>query len=127
MALKTLSILLSIAASLQGATGSYLSPHFPSEVFSLSFLSTAALTRRVTCPDGVNMATDAACCVLFAVRDDIQQNLFDGGECGEDVHESLRLTFHDAIGIGSSGLVFRLSVAISLIIPAIVEEELTAR
>lgn len=127
MALKTLSILLSIAASLQGATGSYLSPNFPSEVFSLSLLSAAALTRRVTCPDGVNMATDAACCVLFAVRDDIQQNLFDGGECGEDVHESLRLTFHDAIGIGSSGLVFRLSVAISLIIPAIVEEELTAR
>lgn len=26
------------------------------------------------------------------------QNLFDGGECGEEVHESLRLTFHDAIG-----------------------------
>ncbi|THH17331.1 hypothetical protein EW146_g3443 [Bondarzewia mesenterica] len=47
---------------------------------------------------GVNTATNAACCALFAVRDDIQQNLFDGGECGEDVHESLRLTFHDAIG-----------------------------
>ena len=29
--------------------------------------------------------------------DDLQTNLFDG-ECGEDVHESLRLTFHDAIG-----------------------------
>ena len=23
---------------------------------------------------------------------------FDGGECGEETHESLRLTFHDAIG-----------------------------
>ena len=57
-----------------------------------------ALTRRVACPDGVNTATNAACCSLFAIRDDIQQNLFDGGECGEDVHESLRLTFHDAIG-----------------------------
>ena len=52
----------------------------------------------MACPDGVNTATNAACCDLFAVRDDIQQNLFDGGECGEDVHESLRLTFHDAIG-----------------------------
>ena len=56
----------------------------------------------MTCPDGVNTATNAACCVLFAVRDDIQQNLFDGGECGEEVHESLRLTFHDAIGISPS-------------------------
>ena len=37
--------------------------------------------------------------------DDLQQNLFDGGECGEETHESLRLTFHDAIGIGSSGFV----------------------
>ena len=57
----------------------------------------AALTRRVTCPDGINTATNAACCSLFAIRDDLQQNLFDNGQCGEDVHESLRLTFHDAI------------------------------
>ncbi|KAI0697907.1 melanin-decolorizing enzyme [Cytidiella melzeri] len=63
----------------------------------------AAITKRVACPDGVNTATNAACCALFAVRDDIQENLFDGGECGEEVHESLRLTFHDAIGIGSTG------------------------
>ncbi|KAI0342746.1 short manganese peroxidase [Trametopsis cervina] len=62
-----------------------------------------AITRRVACPDGVNTATNAACCALFAVRDDIQQNLFDNGECGEDVHESFRLSFHDAIGIGSNG------------------------
>lgn len=53
----------------------------------------------------MNSATNAACCSLFAIRDDIQENLFDGGECGEEVHESLRLTFHDAIGIGSFGLV----------------------
>ncbi|KAI0705199.1 melanin-decolorizing enzyme [Cytidiella melzeri] len=63
----------------------------------------AAITKRVACPDGVNTATNAACCALFAVRDDIQENLFDGGECGEEVHESFRLTFHDAIGIGSNG------------------------
>jgi len=63
----------------------------------------AAITRRVACPDGVNTATNAACCALFAVRDDLQANLFDNGECGEDVHESFRLTFHDAIGIGSFG------------------------
>lgn len=63
---------------------------------------TAAITRRVACPDGVNTATNAACCALFAVRDDIQTNLFDGGECGEEVHESLRLTFHDAIGFSTT-------------------------
>ncbi|TFK44517.1 RBPa precursor [Crucibulum laeve] len=58
----------------------------------------AALTKRVACPDGKNTATNAACCVLFPILEDIQTNLFDGGECGEEVHESLRLTFHDAIG-----------------------------
>ncbi|KAJ6536416.1 manganese peroxidase isozyme precursor [Mycena vulgaris] len=35
-------------------------------------------------------------------------NLFDGGECGEEVHESLRLTFHDAIGF--SPALFRLGL-----------------
>ncbi|KAI0743410.1 peroxidase [Daedaleopsis nitida] len=70
--------------------------------FAAASLAHGALTRRVTCPDGVNTATNAACCSLFIVRDDIQQNLFDGGECGEEVHESLRLTFYDAIGISPS-------------------------
>ena len=36
------------------------------------------------------------------MRDDLQKNLFEG-ECGEDVHEALRLTFHDAIGFSRSG------------------------
>ena len=70
----------------------------------LILLQLGAITRRVACPDGVNTATNAACCALFAVRDDIQENLFDGGECGEEVHESLRLTFHDAIGISRSAI-----------------------
>ncbi|TCD71225.1 Manganese peroxidase 3 [Steccherinum ochraceum] len=83
MAFKTLAALLSVVGALQVAN--------------------AAITKRVACPDGVNTATNAACCSLFAIRDDIQENLFDGGECGEEVHESLRLTFHDAIGIGSNG------------------------
>nr|ADK26471.3 manganese peroxidase 1 [Hericium erinaceus]AFN26984.1 manganese peroxidase 1 [Hericium erinaceus] len=65
-------------------------------------VTNAAITRRVACPDGVNTATNAACCSLFAVRDDIQQNLFDNAQCGEDVHESLRLTFHDAIGFSQN-------------------------
>ena len=32
----------------------------------------------------------------------MQTNLFEG-QCGEDAHESLRLTFHDAIGFSRTG------------------------
>jgi hypothetical protein len=63
----------------------------------------AALTRRaVPCPDGVHSATHPACCALYPIVDHIQESLFDGGECGDEVHESLRLTFHDAIGFSLS-------------------------
>ncbi|GJJ15817.1 54S ribosomal protein L12, mitochondrial [Clathrus columnatus] len=55
----------------------------------------AANFRRVTCPDG-NIASHAACCPFFSLRDDLQNNLFQN-QCGEDVHEAVRLTFHDAI------------------------------
>ncbi|KAL4244534.1 Manganese peroxidase 3 [Abortiporus biennis] len=82
MAFKTLATLLSIVATLQ--------------------VSNAAVIKRVTCSTG-QVTANAACCALFPIIDDIQTNLFDGGECGEEVHESLRLTFHDAIGIGSNG------------------------
>ncbi|KAF5335227.1 hypothetical protein D9758_014766 [Tetrapyrgos nigripes] len=61
-------------------------------------VASAALTRRVACPDGVHTATNAACCALFPLVDKLESDFFDGGECGEEVHESLRLTFHDAIG-----------------------------
>ncbi|KAF4567777.1 Versatile peroxidase vpl1 [Pleurotus pulmonarius] len=73
--------------------------HFSSLVL-LTLASQAvrgAVMKRATCADGRTTA-NAACCVLFPILDDIQENLFDGGECGEEVHESLRLTFHDAIG-----------------------------
>ncbi|EJD05363.1 manganese peroxidase 1 [Fomitiporia mediterranea MF3/22] len=74
---------------------------------SVAFVALAALVnaanyKRVTCPDGVNTATNEACCPFFALRDDLQANLFNN-TCGEDVHETLRLTFHDAIGFSSSG------------------------
>ncbi|KIJ47125.1 class II peroxidase [Sphaerobolus stellatus SS14] len=61
----------------------------------------AANFRRVTCPDGVNTATNAACCAFFALRDDLQTHLFDN-QCGEDAHEVVRLSFHDAIAFSSS-------------------------
>nr|AQT03612.1 manganese peroxidase 1 [Irpex lacteus] len=67
-------------------------------------LATAALaapSSRVTCSPG-RVVSNGACCKWFDVLDDIQENLFDGGVCGEEVHESLRLTFHDAIGFSLS-------------------------
>ncbi|KAI0783499.1 Mn peroxidase MNP3 [Abortiporus biennis] len=82
MAFKTLAAFLSLAATIQ--------------------FSNAGLIRRVTCATG-QVTANEACCALFPIIDDLQANLFDNGECGEDVHESLRLTFHDAIGIGSNG------------------------
>ncbi|KAJ7054179.1 putative versatile peroxidase [Mycena amicta] len=81
-------------------------------VIATARLSSASLTKRVTCATGQTTA-NAACCVLFPILTDIQANLFDGGICGEDVHESLRLTFHDAIGFsptkgggGADGSIF---------------------
>ncbi|KZS88754.1 peroxidase [Sistotremastrum niveocremeum HHB9708] len=65
-------------------------------LITLATAVSAANFKRVTCPDGVNTATNAACCAFFALKDDLQENLFDN-QCGEDAHEVIRLTFHDAI------------------------------
>ncbi|KAK7455181.1 hypothetical protein VKT23_011052 [Stygiomarasmius scandens] len=51
--------------------------------------------RRATCPGGQTTA-NAACCVWFDVLPDVQELV--ENTCGEEAHESLRLTFHDAIG-----------------------------
>ena len=58
---------------------------------SAALVAQAAITKRVACPDGKNTAINAACCNLFAVRDDIQANMFDGGQCNDVAHQSLRL------------------------------------
>ncbi|KAJ7642057.1 putative versatile peroxidase [Roridomyces roridus] len=57
----------------------------------------AALQKRVTCPTGQQTA-NAACCVLFPVLDDIQNNMFAGDTCSDAAHTALRVAFHDAIG-----------------------------
>ena len=62
----------------------------------------AALTKRVTCASG-HVTANAACCKLFPIVDQIQKDLFDGGECGEEAHSALRLSFHDAIGFSIHG------------------------
>ncbi|KAJ6532871.1 versatile peroxidase VPS1 [Mycena vulgaris] len=64
---------------------------------SLLLSAFAAPMKRAACSNGRSAASET-CCVWFDVLDDIQANSFDGGECGEETHESLRLTFHDAIG-----------------------------
>jgi hypothetical protein len=63
--------------------------------------SNALVTKRATCPDGVNSATNAACCAWFAVRDDLVENVFEG-LCGENAHSTVRIAFHDAIGFSLS-------------------------
>ncbi|KAJ7267182.1 manganese peroxidase 3, partial [Mycena rebaudengoi] len=64
-----------------------------------------SVTKRVTCATGQTTA-NAACCVLFPILDDLQANLFEDGSCNEEVHESLRLTFHDAIGLSPTKVIF---------------------
>ncbi|KAF8888444.1 manganese peroxidase 1 [Gymnopilus junonius] len=71
-------------------------------VAAFHYGSAAVVKRTVTCPTGQTTANEA-CCVLFPVIDLIQQELFDGGECGEEAHAALRLTFHDAIGFSKNG------------------------
>ncbi|KAL5523444.1 hypothetical protein ACEPAG_7617 [Sanghuangporus baumii] len=68
---------------------------------ALATLAGAANYKRVTCPDGKNTASNEACCVFFELAEDLQTNHFQN-ECGEEVHEVLRLTFHDAIGFSNS-------------------------
>ncbi|KAF8153853.1 manganese peroxidase 1 [Crassisporium funariophilum] len=65
-------------------------------------LANAAVTKRVTCASG-HVTANAACCVLFPVVDLLQDQLFDGAECGEEAHSALRLSFHDAIGFSLHG------------------------
>ncbi|KJA23676.1 class II peroxidase [Hypholoma sublateritium FD-334 SS-4] len=69
---------------------------------SAATLSNAALTKRITCATGQTTA-NAACCPLFSAVEFLQTNLFDGGECGEEAHSALRLSFHDAIGFSIHG------------------------
>lgn len=37
--------------------------------------------------------------MLFPILEDVQENLFNGGQCNEEVRQSLRLAFTDAMGI----------------------------
>ncbi|CAK5282263.1 unnamed protein product [Mycena citricolor] len=82
---------------------------FSSLAISL-FLSVPFVVRAVpatypghgttTCPDGTRVP-NAVCCPFVPLAQDLQANLFDN-ECGENAHEVIRLTFHDAIAISQA-------------------------
>ncbi|GJE95282.1 lignin peroxidase precursor [Phanerochaete sordida] len=59
--------------------------------------------KRAMCLNGLQLheVAHASCCKWFDVLNDIQTNLFHGGKCGADAHESIRLVFHDAIARSS--------------------------
>ncbi|KAJ7355304.1 manganese peroxidase [Mycena albidolilacea] len=57
----------------------------------------SAAAPEAVCPDGTRVG-NAACCAFIPLAKDLQENIFQN-ECGEDAHEALRLTFHDAISI----------------------------
>ncbi|TBU22010.1 fungal versatile peroxidase from pleurotus Eryngii [Dichomitus squalens] len=83
-------------------------------VVSLALAVTAVPphVKRAACSNG-RSANDARCCVWFDVLDDIQadEGLFEGGQCVEEAHESLRLTFHDAIAFSpTQGYVSELTI-----------------
>ncbi|KAK7038511.1 peroxidase [Favolaschia claudopus] len=86
---STLSTLTLIYALTVAAT--------PTPPFVNSTLATTSHSPRARCGNG-RSASNKQCCVWYDVLDDIQANLFDGEECGEDAHDALRLSFHDAIG-----------------------------
>ncbi|KAF9475947.1 manganese peroxidase 1 [Pholiota conissans] len=67
-----------------------------------SQIANAAITKRVTCASG-HVTANAACCALFPMVDILQDQLFDGAECGEEAHSALRIAFHDAIGFSLHG------------------------
>ncbi|OCH84729.1 manganese peroxidase precursor [Obba rivulosa] len=52
------------------------------------------------CPDGTRV-NNAVCCAFIPLAQDLQSTVF-MNDCGEDAHEAIRLTFHDAVAISRS-------------------------
>ncbi|EKM55998.1 uncharacterized protein PHACADRAFT_94399 [Phanerochaete carnosa HHB-10118-sp] len=61
---------------------------------------TASASIAATCSDGTQVP-DKMCCNFIPLISALQNTLF-MEECGEDAHEVIRLTFHDAIAISQS-------------------------
>ncbi|EKM55990.1 uncharacterized protein PHACADRAFT_256984 [Phanerochaete carnosa HHB-10118-sp] len=60
----------------------------------------APASTTTTCSDGTQVP-DEMCCNFVPLVSALQNTLF-MGDCGEDAHEVIRLTFHDAIAISQS-------------------------
>ncbi|PAV18407.1 manganese peroxidase 2 [Pyrrhoderma noxium] len=71
-------------------------------LFALASLANAGAVYRAPCPNSKHTAINPQCCVFYDLADALQSQLFDN-QCGEEAHENLRLTFHDAIGFSASG------------------------
>nr|AAD45724.1 manganese-dependent peroxidase precursor [Gelatoporia subvermispora] len=69
----------------------------------LALVALAAITRAAPttiCPDGTRVSNHV-CCDFIPLAQALQSTLY-MGDCGEDAHETIRLTFHDAIAISQS-------------------------
>ncbi|EKM50976.1 uncharacterized protein PHACADRAFT_262882 [Phanerochaete carnosa HHB-10118-sp] len=69
----------------------------------LALVALVAVTRAAptaVCSDGTRVS-NSACCAFIPLAQDLQETLF-MNECGEDAHEAIRLTFHDAVAISRS-------------------------
>ncbi|KIP10306.1 fungal class II heme-containing peroxidase [Phlebiopsis gigantea 11061_1 CR5-6] len=73
---------------------------FSSLVAFVALATFASAAPSKTCPDGTRVS-NTACCAFIPLAQDLQTNVFQS-QCGEDAHEVIRLTFHDAIAISQS-------------------------
>ncbi|EKM55992.1 uncharacterized protein PHACADRAFT_256991 [Phanerochaete carnosa HHB-10118-sp] len=68
---------------------------------ALAAVTTAApATTQAVCSDGTRVSNEA-CCAFIPLAQDLQENIL-MNDCGEDAHEVIRLTFHDAVAISRS-------------------------
>ncbi|KAI0808927.1 manganese peroxidase isozyme precursor [Irpex lacteus] len=58
-------------------------------------------SKQVHCGAG-RTAENNKCCKFYDILDDLQTNLFNGGECDAETREALRLMFHDAISYSTT-------------------------
>ncbi|KAF9555280.1 manganese peroxidase 1 [Agrocybe pediades] len=100
MALNRLSLFVAALAAASQWVSAATVPSSTSQTASVE--TAAAFSNKHKCPTG-QTTSNPICCKLFPIVDQIQKDLFDGGECGEEAHSALRLTFHDAIGFSIHG------------------------
>ncbi|EMD33907.1 fungal class II heme-containing peroxidase [Gelatoporia subvermispora B] len=70
---------------------------FTSFVALAALVGIASAAPTTICPDGTRVSNHA-CCAFIPLAEDLQKTIF-MNDCGEDAHEVIRLTFHDAVAI----------------------------